>query len=844
MEAHFLSDGGDGASSGFGTGLVCEPYQLYPLRRIRELPLPRLLIADDTGMGKTVETGLILAEQIRQGRGNRILVVAPPALLEHWQEKLRDHFHLRFDIVDAAVLTGLEERLPQAVNPWTAADWAITSMDFIRQPAVLRRLARCDWDTVVIDECHHVAFRGTQSSLRHRMACELSRRCRSLILLSATPHDGSTEGFRSLLKMLDPLATPGEDLITREVRPLVVRRLKADVSSEVRRKFAGRTVTEMPVPLSPNEAETYELLRQYTKGPDGEGGLGIVGSILLKRWASSPMALKRTLSARRKAIRRALRQETPESAPLFPDLEVIQETASLESLHREEALVRSIGRSVSSSSGDSKLLACQELIASLWEENPNEKIVVFTEYRDTLAYLRQGLDMQGQAGRTAVYHGGLRRDRRRTVLRRFLSGSRMRLLLATDAAGEGIDIQHGCNVLLHYELPWNPNRMEQRNGRVDRYGQTRTARIFYFHRKGFAQSAVLAALQRKLEKIRQELGSASDVLGALEGDAFEAILNKGGDEKEMLVAVQRLVARGEKMPLAAFRKRKGEMEGVMDLDSEGARLETFVTSALPLFGGRAVETRGAWRLQTPPGWARKGAQSKDDWIVAPRYDRVKFRLGGEPLTGLTVVHPLVRLVLDYARGLCGEESPLPRTCLCRAQDERGIYFVCRFTFTNDRGRSVEAKTAAFFVPRTGHAVAWDWPRLGAGLSQLQLIEENDCPWEDDFAEFHLKAEKAARAWALARREDLAKKRKAWARERLNSLGRYRTGRLAHLGKILKPRSGEESTVFFDEKRAKGRLREAMERLEVEVLMEADLVEDQSRLAEEVEIEWLGFCLCT
>ncbi len=462
--------------------LILEPYQLAPLRRIEQLPFPRLLLADDTGLGKTAEAGMILFRLMQRRRAERVLILtrARPEP-ERWQAELREKFGIECAVInDGNDYARLRRTVPSHLNVFGYIPRLIMSMHFAAQPHVADNLRRdLRWDVAIIDEAHHLADSGDDRKQLAELGRVVASRCEALLLLTATPHNGKGESFASLLRLLDPYAVVDPDRLDRTiVRPLVVRRLKPQVVKADGSRFLRRELHMLDVDRLRSRAERSldrglrdyaALLRARARELEAAGerslamGATFLETFLRKRLASSAYACTISLRNRlRKVSGAALPDEGEDVAEDRTERDLHVAPLTLADGRTEAEVLRDlIARAEKIALGDeAKVKALLELLHHLGEQ----KVIVFTEFRDTLHLLEQMLDRAGYAGRYLTYHGDTPPQTRSEIRRRFAGDPQARILLATDAASEGINLQQSCNVLVHMEIPWNPNRYEQRNG--------------------------------------------------------------------------------------------------------------------------------------------------------------------------------------------------------------------------------------------------------------------------------------------------------------------------------------------------------------------------------------------
>ncbi|KJQ54393.1 RNA polymerase-associated protein RapA [Microbacterium sp. SA39] len=593
----------------FRSSATVEDYQLEPLRRALESPRANMLLADDVGLGKTIEAGLVIQELLLRHRARSVMVVCPAGLQLKWQEEMRDKFGLSFEIVNSETMKTFRRTFGLHANPFRVYPRVIVSMSWLPSPRAERMLdevyasvrdsgtaTRRAFDILVVDEAHHVApatpSRGANDqkaryavdSQRTVAVRRLSDVCEHRLFLSATPHNGYTESFTALLEMIDQQRfARGADLDEQALREVAVRRLKRDLP---KKGFLPRKVQTLDFEPTDDEAEAYDRLIGFTKRRNaavkqerGKRATDLATLILKKRFFSSPVAFASTAEAYL-----AARGDDALDLPEYDD--VLGEEASDEEEGRLEQpeleALRSAKRaqvplspqdvadlehlitwgSRHEGRADAKLQALIRLIEGVvkvpglgWGD---ERVVIFTEYVSTLDWLKDVLTAHGYGGdRLAVISGSVDADTREDIRARFTAPPRdepVRILLATDAAGEGIDLQNYCYRLVNFDIPFNPNRLEQRIGRIDRYGQTQTPLVWHPQATGgesaYAKDVdLLLRVAQKISQVRRDIGSANEIiapdlqreLGFGEGparkqktDAGEQVINKVLQEEHEL----------------------------------------------------------------------------------------------------------------------------------------------------------------------------------------------------------------------------------------------------------------------------------------------------------------------
>ena len=482
------------------------PFQLEPaLAMVRGLAC-RLLLADEVGLGKTIQAGLILAELRERGLADRALLLTPAGLRRQWQEELKTRFAIPSTIVDSALLRQRSSLLPAGTNPWLLDDVAIASVDLIKRAEALRSMASIVWDVVLVDEAHVAAH----APLRHSALRRLAARARRVVLVSATPHTGDADAFAALCRL-------GEG----DGQPLVMfRRTRPQVGLPVKRR-----VRMLSVNLGTDELRLHQLLRAYAQlvfrdevvDRQTRHGMGVLAlTVLTKRALSSPASLRISIQ-RRIQLLSGDEESGVGSQLLLPLTEDEQDARDLEPLailaapgltdrKRELTVLQEIEVAAAAVPVGRKVrVLCRFL------ERVKEPVVVFTEYRDTLQHIAN--QIRAVDG-ISVIHGGLDEIERVRARAAFTEGA-SRILLATDAGGEGLNLHHRCRLVINLELPWNPMRLEQRIGRVDRLGQARSVHAINLFARGTSEDDVLQRLGHRLARARHALGHVNDPLGAV-----------------------------------------------------------------------------------------------------------------------------------------------------------------------------------------------------------------------------------------------------------------------------------------------------------------------------------------
>lgn len=484
------------------------PFQLEPIRRVLKQLRPRFLIADSVGLGKTLEAGVLVSELIRRGRGRRILVVTTKSTMQQFQKEFWTRFSIPLTRLDSAGIQRVRRQLPTNHNPFHYHDRTIISVDTLKRDTEYRHyLENAWWDIIVLDEAHNVSYKGNRT-LTNKLATLLASRSDALILLTATPHSGDKESFASLMRMLDPTALPNKaDYTKQDVEHLFVRRFKKDVKDEIRQNFPERRVFRFKAPVSTAEEQAFACLGDLQLAIDQDrrnGGDILFRTTLEKALLSSPAACAKTIRERTSRLNG--------KDPAHPDLGPLEKLLqAVDAVKPDEV---------------SKL---NELVKRLqtdptwrWSpENPSDRLVVFTERIETLKFLHEHLPLRLGLTESAVatLDGQVPDTDIQEIVEDFgKTNSRLRLLIASDVASEGLNLHFQSHRVVHFDIPWSLMVFQQRNGRVDRYGQKATPLIAYLlnetsHPRIKGDLRILEILTEKDEQAAKNIGDPSIFMG-------------------------------------------------------------------------------------------------------------------------------------------------------------------------------------------------------------------------------------------------------------------------------------------------------------------------------------------
>lgn len=717
---------------------IFDPYLAVHTSAIEPLPhqisavyqemLPRLplryILADDPGAGKTIMTGLFLKELLVRGDLKRCMIVSPGNLAEQWQDELYRKFNLRFEILT-------NDRIESAVtgNVFTEANLCIVRLDKLsRNEAIQEKLRVTDWDLIVCDEAHKMSATVWGGEIKYTKRFQLGRLLSSItrhfLLLTATPHNGKEEDFQLFMSLIDQdrfegVARSGNQTV--DVSDVMRRLVKEDLLRfDGTPLFPERRAYTVNYDLSPKEAELYTAVTDYVQeefnradqlNNDRKNTVGFALTILQRRLASSPEAIYQSLKRRRERLESRLAEERlgkRATEYIVPDYEDYDDDdmPSTELEDTEEKVVDQASAAqtiteLESEIGTLKRLECMandvrlsgedrkwDELSKLLQDNDNmfggdglrEKLIIFTEHRDTLRYLTDKIrSMLGSEEAVVTIHGGILRDERRKVEELFKQDKEVRILIATDAAGEGINLQR-AHLMVNYDLPWNPNRIEQRFGRIHRIGQTEVCHLWNLVSRETREGMVFQRLFEKLEQEREALkGKVFDVLGKVTFDnkplrdlLIEAIrygndpavrdrLNQVVDNSLNRVELQKLLEEHalteNTMDVHQVMAIREDMERMEAHKLQPHFIESFFIEAFQSVGGKIrPREKGRYEVTSVPYAVRnRDMQIGFGEPVLSRYERVCFdkpfcNIQGQiPAALIAPGHPLLEATIDLVR---------------------------------------------------------------------------------------------------------------------------------------------------------------------------------------------------
>jgi len=680
---------------------------------ILKLPRIRFLIADDPGAGKTIMAGLIIKELKLRNLIKRILIVVPGHLKDQWRRELKERFEENFVVINRGFIDA-----HYGENVWTKENQIITSIDFAKRDEVLPSLIAAHFDLVIVDEAHKMSAyvygdKKTKKTSRYRLGEVLSKNSDNLLFLTATPHKGDTDNFRLFLDLLEPGFFATKEMLQQSIKnkdnPLFIRRVKEDLKDfNGEPLFLPRHIKTLKFNLSEKEKYLYNEVSRYVKEQYNKAltkekrrNIAFALVILQRRLASSVYALLKSLE-RRKAkledLEKIVDNKMKIEARVF-DFEEIEdlseedrwkeeelwETLSVaenkEELKKEISTLNSLiekAKVIVKEESEVKLKELKKTLGDLNKKYPNKKIIVFTESRDTLDYLEKRIKRWGYS--VVTIHGGMTLYQRIEAEKIFKNEKQ--ILVATEAAGEGINLQF-CNLMINYDIPWNPNRLEQRMGRIHRYGQQNEVFVFNLVAQDTREGEVLSRIFDKLEEIKNSLGSDKvfDVIGEVffGKNLQQLLIEAAAGAKTREEILKEIDIKVDEAYLNKVKENLGESLASRYIDytrikemAEKAReyklipeyTEAFFKKAFVLAGGRFRKRKdGFLTIESIPYDIKVIA--KEDWFrrkfgpLLKSYPKVTFdkdiAFKNQDSELISFGHPLFEAVLEYIERNCEQD---------------------------------------------------------------------------------------------------------------------------------------------------------------------------------------------
>ena len=845
----------------------------------------RFLLADDPGAGKTIMAGLLISELLMRADIRKVLIVAPGSLVEQWQDEMATKFGLAFTLFSRSLV-----RDSVRGNPFEEQDLLIARVDQLaRFPEFQDKLKESSWDLIIIDEAHKCSAarfgNEIKKTQRFQLAEEvLGKISRHFLLMTATPHNGHEEDFQLFLSLLDPdrfFARAHESAGTQDINDVMLRRNKESLLKfDGTHLFPDRFAYTVNYELSSLEQDLYEAVTTYVREEmnkadrlDGKrrGSVGFALTMLQRRLASSPEAIYQSLKRRRERLLRRVEQEKERGsstldiigmeAPDEDDLpdqefeneaeELIDQATTARTIKELEAEIDlltgleekafEVVRSEEDRKWEELSRLLQDDVLFRTAQGSWRKFIIFTEHRDTLSYLqRRIVGLFGDARAVQCIHGGVPRDERREVQDLFRNDPMVKVLVATDAAGEGVNLQT-ANLMINYDLPWNPNRIEQRFGRIHRIGQTETCHLWNMVARGTREGDVFQRIFEKLAVARDALGGrVFDVLGEVfEGTSLkdlivEAIrrdernepgigrrarLDQALDLERFRSIMQREALCEEVITADRLLSIKENMEQIEARKMQPHHVRSFFLESFKCLSGRSQEIEpGRFELRYVPaevcarGRRLGQTENRNRETVVPRYERVCFekdlmRVFGKPhATLLHPGHPLIKSVISIILERYGKAFSKGAVLVDPWDDgvEPGFLFVLDHTVQEGSSRQTLSRLVRFVkIDRSGRALDAAWaPHLdlraitveerklvaavlqeswaGAGLEKRALSFAVGSIVPEHFAGVREKHERAIDRQLSAVRERLTKEIAWWDRRAVELRAEVASGKSQQL----------------------------------------------------------------
>ncbi|WP_336331156.1 helicase-related protein [Haloarcula sp. CGMCC 1.2071] len=756
-----------------GSRIDIEPYQVKAAYDILSSVDHRYLIGDEVGLGKTIEAAIVIEELIARGRADRVLIVTPAPLAEQWQAEMRDKFDRTYQVYDREYVEAKKQAHPNK-NVWTHDDRIITSIDFAKQEDMRAALENLEepWDIAVFDESHHLTARRksddtVEKTDRYRVGEAVARNSEGLLFLTGTPHKGKPDQFYFMIDLLAPYRFRDEYDITKdELQNLMIRRLKENMyEQDGSPMFPDKNIETLPVTFTDEERELYDNVTEYISesynlaDQEDSNVVGFAMSIYQKRLVSSIYAIRQSLKKRLETLKtggkdpselssvvRSLVDQYRADPDMLTDeqrerveeeLEDVTLGRDSEAIEEELTIVQDLYNQAKAIQTDSKAERLREFVDRILEEDPDEKILVFTEYTDTLEYLRDRVFSNYDV---AQIYGDLNQSQRRQEIEKFREEANV--MLATDAAREGLNMQF-AHIMVNYDLPWNPIRIDQRIGRLHRYGQEHTVEIRNLFVTDTRESDILELLMEKVDEIESTLGMSSDVLGMvldefdLEEQIMTAISKDQSTEQfaevidqtveEHAEAIQRLetdflirdrfdLSEEDREILDVIEESKDEQVSETDIES-------LVRTFFGLYDGDISGTH--------PGPARTAGDvfqlTVPDVIaggeVQKRYDQATFSREiareKEAITFLALDHPLVQNIIEFS---LQSDTVGGQTAVRVGSDDTptpGLLCNYRIGYQSGRGDTVTERLIQLYVRPDGTVLDEESVELVGGIPPEQ-----------------------------------------------------------------------------------------------------------------------------
>jgi superfamily II DNA or RNA helicase len=756
--------------------------------RILKNPRIRFLLADDPGSGKTIMAGLVMKELKQRGLVNRVLIVVPGQLKDQWKREMREKFGEVFEEVDRAVMNASWGK-----NIWEDRNQVITSMDFAKRDEIRSVLSDVKWDLVIVDEAHKLAayeYGGkVKKTQRYKLGEALSNNSEFMLFLTATPHRGDPNNFRLLLDLLEPDFFVNNEMLEESIRkgdnPLFLRRLKEDL-----KKFDGtplfppRKVKTIKYTLSEDEMRLYNAVTEYVEKYYNKAllmdekrrrNITFALIILQRRLASSVRAIRKSLERRRDRLAELLEKGVLMQEGEYIDEEALEDMPEAERWKKEEELMEKLtssrtldelreeierldeliklAKEVEKKEIETKLSELKKVMEIEGLRENKEKLLIFTESKDTLEYLVEKLRSWGYS--VTYMHGGMNLERRIEAEHEFKE--KAQIMVSTEAGGEGINLQF-CWLMINYDIPWNPNRLEQRMGRIHRYGQRYEVHIYNLVAVNTKEGKILERLLEKLEIIGEQVGKVFDVVGdvisaylptgkTLQDMIIEAITNKR-DLDEIIRDIERIpdeeaIRRAKEAMMEGLATRHidfsrivGEMRQAKENRLVPEYIEKFFLRACEKLGVKVDRRRdGFWRIDPVPYELRNLPYSFKIRYgeVFNEYGKISFDKEMAARGQAEFVapgHPLLEAAIEKIFEKYGNEAEKGAVFFDPSGEFDGLIWFIEGQITDGNGTIAGRRIFALYQDRDGGmrqvppSVLWDLKPVGkAAINELDAREE-------------------------------------------------------------------------------------------------------------------------
>ena len=731
------------------------PHQVKAAHEILTSYDHRYLIGDEVGLGKTIEAAIVIEELAARGQADRVLIVAPAPLTTQWQEELREKFDTNYVIYDRDYVEAKKDAYP-AENVWSHEDRIITSIDFAKQEDMRSALKNVqeDWDIALFDESHHLTARregkrGIDKTDRYKVGEAVSETADGLLFLTGTPHNGKRDQFYFMISLLNPYRFRDEHDVNKEgLKDLMIRRLKDEMyDADGTPMFPEKNIQTLPVEFTTQERELYDDITEYITehynlaSQEENDAAGFAMVLYQKRLVSSIYAIQQSLRNRMESIKaggadlgelseltKSLLDEYRDNPELLTEtqrerveeeLGVAAASSDPKKIEQELTMVRELYNQAKAIEVDSKAERLREYVDGILEEDPDEKILIFTEYTDTLEYLKgQVFDDRD----IAEIYGDLSQTQRQQQFKKFEGPANV--MLATDAAREGLNLQF-AHIMVNYDLPWNPTRIDQRIGRLHRYGQDETVEIRNLFFKDTRESIILERLLDKIDEIEETLGMSSDVLGLVleDVDLEEQIMSalaRGEspeevvDDLEAIVEEQEEAVRhvDEELLIRDKFDLSEEDRDILDIVEESAE-DTVGESDIAYLVRTVCQEFGGGLTNVRRGPAEEGDEVFDLVVPEPltgeeirsRYNGATFdrenAIADEELEFITLDHPVVRAMMAYC---LDTDAVGGQTAVLTGEEDLetpGLLCHYRIGYLSGTGDTITERLAKVYVTPTG-----------------------------------------------------------------------------------------------------------------------------------------------